>query len=278
MQYVMDVAISESEIKDIKEAVKENIHVNIDNYVTSFLQRRIQNRMTVTGIKSYSEYISYLKKDSVESLALNANLSINVTQFFRNPEMWDAFKEKVIPEVIKLSNDIRPIHAWSAGCAVGNESYSLAMMFSDAVQTKNKKFRVTATDINPTSIGVAETGQYELEILKNVPKPSFLKFLEKVDDNLYKFRDDLKKTIHFKVGDIASFSISQVDIIMCRNLLIYYDDAAKDLLFKKFYRTLKDDGFLVLGMAEVIPRSMKESFDVVDANVRIYRKNPSKPI
>ena len=131
----MSAVILESQVKDIKKIIKKNINVNIDNYVTSFLKRRNQNRMHVTGIESYSKYISYLDTDPLEPLELNANLSINVTEFFRNQKVWDIFEQKIIPNVIQLSNNSEPIHIWSAGCAVGNEAYSLAMMLSNAVWT-----------------------------------------------------------------------------------------------------------------------------------------------
>ena len=268
----MSDTILESQIKDIKEIVKKKIDVNIDHYATSFLERRILNQMHVAGITSFSKYISHLEEDPLESLELHANLSINVTQFFRNQNVWDVLKQKIIPEIVTQSNSSLPISIWSAGCAVGNEPYSLAMMFSDILQTKEKKFRVIATDINPTSIGIAKTGQYEFEILKNIPTSFLSKFLEKIDDHLYKFNDDIKKTIDFKVGDITSFGIKQVDIIICRNVLIYYHEGAKDLLFKKFYNTLNDGGFLILGMAEVVPSSMKKFFKTVNSDVKIYQK------
>lgn len=268
----MSTVILESQIKEIKKIVKKNIDVNIDNFVTSFLQRRIKVRMLSSDIEQISKYISFLDEDPLEALELNASLSINVTEFFRNQNPWDIFEQKIIPEISKSSNISDVISVWSAGCAVGNEAYSLAMMFSNAFQTKRKKFMITATDINPTSIGIATTGQYEYSLLKNIPNRYLSKFLEKIDDNLYKFNDDLKKNINFQVGDIASYNINQVDVIVCRNLLIYYGDDAKDLLFKKFHKALKYDGFLFLGMAETIPFSMKNFYVPVELGEKIYRK------
>lgn len=274
----MSTVILESQINEVKKIIKKNINVNIDHFVTSFLSRRIESRMLKTELKSCSKYVSFLDEDPLEALEFNACLSINVTQFFRNRDVWDVFQQKVIPEVIKLSNNSETAHIWSAGCATGDEPYSLAMMLSNALETKKKQFKITATDINPTLIGIAETGQYESEKFKNLPNSFLLKFFKKVDDDLYKFNDDLKKNIHFQVGDIASFDINQVEVIVCRNLLIYYSVDAQDLLFKKFYKTLKDGGFLVLGMAERISPSMKKSFEPVDSGVKIFRKIPSESI
>lgn len=268
----MTATILECQIIDIKKIVRKKIDVNIDQYASSFLERRVQNRMNMMGIKSYAEYISFLDEDFLESFELNSILSINVTQFFRNQTVWDVFKQKIIPEIISLPSSDQPISIWSAGCAIGNEPYSLAMMFSDMLQTNEKKFKIVANDINPTSIGIAKTGQYESEKLKNIPNSFLSKFLEKIDDDLYKFSDDLKKTINFQVGDVASFNINHVDVILCRNMLIYYADGAKELLFKKFHKTLNDGGFLVLGMAEDVPLSMKKFFKTVDLGMKIYQK------
>lgn len=266
----MSVVILESHIKEIKQIVKKNASINIDHYVTSFLQRRIKVRMISSEIEQISKYVSFLDEDPLEALELNASLSINVTEFFRNQNPWDVFEQKVIPEISKSSNISDVISIWSAGCAVGNEAYSLAMMLSNALG--KKQFMITATDINPTSIGIAETGQYEYSLLKNISKLYLLKFLEKIDDNLYRFNDDLKKNISFQVGDITSHNINPVDVIVCRNLIIYYGDNAKDLIFKKFHKTLKDDGFLFLGMAETLPFPMKKFFVPVELGSKIYRK------
>ena len=273
----MTATILECQIIDIKKIVRKKIDVNIDHYASSFLERRVQNRMNMIGITSCAEYISFLDEDFLESFELNSTLSINVTQFFRNQTVWDVFKQKIILEIISLSPSDQPISIWSAGCAIGNEPYSLAMMFSDMFQTNEKKFKIIANDINPTSIGIAKTGQYEFEKLKNIPNSFLSKFLEKIDDDLYKFNDDLKKTINFQVGDVASFNINHVDVILCRNMLIYYADDAKELLFKKFYKTLNDGGFLVLGMAEDVPLSMKKFFKTVDLGMKIYQKISLNP-
>ncbi|MCH7967248.1 MAG: protein-glutamate O-methyltransferase CheR [Thaumarchaeota archaeon] len=274
----MSAVILESQLKEIKKIVKKNIDVNIDHFETNFLSRRIERRMRIMGLKSSSKYVSFLDEDPLESLELNASLSINVTEFFRNREVWDVFQQKIIPKIIKLSNNYEKIRIWSAGCATGNEPYSLAMGLSNALKTKEKQFVIIATDMNPTSIEIAKTGKYESEVLKNIPNSLMSKFLEKIDDDLYKFNDGLKKFIHFQVGDVDSFNINQVDVIVCRNLLIYYSNDAKDLLFKKFHKTLKDGGFLVLGMAERIPSLMEKFFESVELRQKIYQKVSAESI
>jgi len=143
---------------------------------------------------------------------------------------------------------------------------------SKALETKKKQFVITATDMNPTSIGIAKNGKYDGDSLKNIPNWFMLKFLEKIDDNLYKFNDDLKKLINFQVGNISSINVKSTDVIVCRNVLIYYGNDAKDILFKKFYNTLKDDGFLILGTFEKIPESTDKFFEPVELAQKIYQK------
>lgn len=236
---MMGTVLLEPEIKKIKKIVKKNINVNIDGFQTSFLEHRIRRRMLSTGIESLSKYVSFLDEDPLEVLEFNASLSINVTEFFRDPAVWNVFEQKILPKVIRQSNDEQKIRIWSAGCATGDEPYSLAMILANYLETKKKQFQITATDINPTLVGIAKTGKYEGEKLKNVPDTLFSKFVEKIDDDLYKFNDDLKKFINFQVGDVASFIINPVDVIVCRNLLIYYGNDAQDLIFKKILSYIK---------------------------------------
>lgn len=267
----MSIVITESEVNKIKKIIKKNTIVNIDRYVTSFLQRRILGRMFSTKKKICSEYISFLEKDPIEALEFNASLSINVTEFFRDQKVWEIFQQKVIPDVIKQSNE-SIVRVWSAGCATGNEPYSLAISLYNALESLTKNFIIIANDINETLVGIARTGKYDWDALANISFQDLEKHLEKIGERLFKFNFDLKKSINFHVGDIASFNINQVDIIMCRNVLIYYTDDSKDLLFKKFHSTLKDNGFLILGMFENIPSSMKAHFKSISAPQRIYQK------
>lgn len=268
----MSQVILNDQMEEIKKIVKKNTSVNIDYYANSFLQRRIYSRMCITEIESLSKYISFLKDDPLETLEFNASLSINVTEFFRDQKVWDVFEQKVIPEVIKKVDNSEKIHIWSAGCATGNEPYSLAMMLSNALENSTKQFSIVANDMSPTLVAIAKTGKYEYDKLKKISNLLFSKFLEKIDDDLYKINDDIKKSISFQVDTVHSINLNPVDIIVCRNLLIYYGDAAKDLLFKKFYKTLKNDGFLILGMFENIPHCMDKYFKPVDVEKKIYQK------
>lgn len=274
----MSQVILDTHINEIKKIVKENADVNIDDYVTSFLNRRIQSRMCMIGIDSVSKYVSLLKNDFVEALEFNASLSINVTDFFRDQTVWDIFQEKIIPEVIKKSKDSDKIKVWSAGCATGNEPYSLAMMLANALEDVKKEFVITANDMNPTLVAIAETGKYEHQKLMKIPKLFFSKYLEKIDDELFQFKDDLKKSINFQTGKVSSIEIYPVDIIVCRNLLIYYGEESKNDLFNKFYMTLKDYGILILGMFERLPPTMEKFFENINAGQKIYRKIPLEKI
>jgi len=274
----MSQVILDTQINQIKKIVKENTDVNIDDYVTSFLNRRIQSRMCMIGIDSVSKYVSLLKDDFVEALEFNASLSINVTEFFRDQTVWDIFQEKIIPEVIKKSKDSDKIKVWSAGCATGNEPYSLAMMLANALEDVKKEFMITANDMNSTLVAIAETGKYEQQKLMKIPKSLFSKYLEKIDDDLFQFKDELKKSINFQTSKVNAIEIYPVDIIVCRNLLIYYGEEAKNDLFNKFYMTLKDYGILILGMFERLSPTMEKSFEIINAGQKIYRKIPLEKI
>lgn len=244
-------SIPEQELKTIKDEMLNSVGIDLTDFKVPFLTRRINARMMFKNIKSISEYVQLITNDPYEPLALYNSLSINVTECFRDPDVWNTFTTNVLPEIIKQKNG-KTIRIWSAGCATGQEPYSLAMMFNEAVGSTNTKFEIIATDMNKVSINIAMSGKYDLRSLKNIPSNLLPKYVQKIDDELYKIREDLTKSIKFQVADVSSFPIDSVDLIVCRNLLIYYGRDAQELLFKKFHKVLNKDGFVVLGMDETM--------------------------
>ncbi len=264
--------VSDDDIAKIKDQMFESIGTDLSDFKTPFLLRRINTRMVSKGIREGSEYAKLLSEDPIEALTLYNSFSINVTEFFRDTKVWGTFALEVIPQVIKQSTS-NEIKVWSAGCATGQEPYSLAIMLKESLANQKISFEITATDMNKVSIGIAKEGIYDEKSLKRIPTWLIPKYFEKLDNDLYKVRDDLKKSIKFVLGDVLTYPLASLDVVVCRNLLIYYSKTAQELLFKKFHNTLKNNGFVVLGMDEtMIGTEGAKLFKAIFPRERIFQR------
>lgn len=265
--------ISDADIEIIKEQMLQNIGTDLSDFKTPFLLRRINTRMMAKGIREGSEYAKLLSGDPLESLKLYNSFSINVTEYFRDPKVWGTFASEIIPQILKQAKT-DSIKIWSAGCATGQEAYSLAILFKESLENKKINFEIIATDMNKVSIGIAKVGLYDEKSLKKIPTWLIPKYFEKTDDGLWLVRDDLKKNVKFILGDVLTCQLEPLDVIVCRNLLIYYSKSAQELLFKKFSKSLKSGGFVVLGMDEtMIGTEGVKLFSAIFPRERIFKKN-----
>lgn len=266
-------AISEQDIETIKEKMFESVGADLTDFKTPFLLRRINTRMITKGITKGSEYARLISDDPLEALNLYNSFSINVTEYFRDPIVWGVFASEVIPQIIKQAKLSEPIKIWSAGCATGQEPYSLAILLKEALANKTINFEIVATDMNKVSISIAQNGQYDAKSIKKIPLWLIPKYFDQQDNGLYQIKDDLKKSTKFVLGDILSYPINLCDVIVCRNLLIYYSRPAQELLLKKFHKCLKKGGFIVLGMDEtMIGTNGANIFKAIFPRERIYQK------
>ena len=269
----LEVSISDQEMGEIKGQVFKKTGLDLSYFKPSFLERRINVRMKMLNITSGSEYAELLTSELDEVNSLYSSLSINVTKFYRDKRIWKTFSNNVIPNLLEEIKPSETIRIWSAGCASGEEPYSLAIMFSEALKNSTYRFRILASDINSKSIREAKNGVYTLETLKNLEPNLISKYFTKIRNDQYKVNQKIKVLITYNSGDIVTFPKSYLDVIFCRNLLIYYGKDAQDLIFKKFYNVLKDNRFLVLGMDETMwGHKISNSFVTINPRDRIYQK------
>ena len=270
-------SLSIQEMKIIKEQVLTSMGLDLSYFKTAFLERRINVRMKTLNIKSGSEYAQLISSNVDEITFLYDSLSINVTRFYRDKKVWESFSNFIVPKLLKLipSNEI--IRIWSSGCASGEEAYSLAIMFSEALQNEPVNFKIQATDINAHALEKARKGKYELDVLKNLEPNLISKYFTRIEKGKYQINQNIKDKVKFNLGDIVTFPTSNMDVVFCRNLLIYYGKDAQNLIYKKFKNVLKDNRFLVLGMDETLwGHPLARSFDAIHPRERIYQKKPSK--
>jgi chemotaxis protein methyltransferase CheR len=250
--------------------------LDLARYKPAFIKRRLDRRMRILNISEYSQYLFTLRDDRKEFEEIFASLSINVTNFFRDSTVFDQFQLSILPKILSNLGDAK-IRIWSAGCASGEEPYSIAMMFKQATEKlSDLKIEIIANDVNKYAIEFAQRGIYPAKNVESLP-PSVISvnFQKRINDKIveYEVKPDIKNMVTFKVGDILSDTMQHFDVIFCRNVLIYYEKEAQELIFTKFYKGLKEKGYLVLGMDETMfGRRCQKLFNPLMARERIYQK------
>ncbi|TBR25574.1 MAG: protein-glutamate O-methyltransferase CheR [Candidatus Nitrosotenuis sp.] len=268
----LNETISDQQLLLIEKIMQVKTGKDLHQFKRLFLNRRINARMKAVGVRDGSEYAKLLESNSTEPSALFKSFSINVTEFYRDSFVWECMSSKIIPQILKNSGSF-PLQVWSAGCASGEEPYSLAILLKEIIGTKNVKFNIIATDISADAISRAKHGQYLSQSLKNLSPHVVTKYFTPINNNTYQISESIKQLVTFQQGDIISFPIEHINLITCRNVLIYYDKPAQELVFKKFHKTLNDDGYLVIGQDEtMLGVGTAKSFSCILPRERIYSK------
>jgi chemotaxis protein methyltransferase CheR len=258
-------------MQQIKKIMLHRFGKDLNQFKRPFLNRRINARMRAVGVQDGSEYAKLLESDSNEPSLLFRSFSINVTEFYRDLFVWQHLSSQTVPQILQTSGGL-PLKIWSAGCASGEEPYSLAILLKEAVG-QNLKFNVVATDINKEALQTAKKGQYTSANLKNLSPQLIEKYFVKINNDAYEIKDEIKKLVSFEQGDILSFQIDRANLITCRNVLIYYDKPAQEIVFKKFHKVLMKNGFLVIGQDETMMGvEASKMFSCILPRERIYTK------
>ncbi len=230
--------------KDILNMTK----IDLNCYKEKQMKRRIDTLIGKTTAKTYDEYVVLLKKDKAIFEAFINFLTINVSEFYRNPDQWKILETKVFPELIKKNG--RSLKIWSAACSTGDEPYSLAMALSKQVPLS--QVRIYATDIDKQVLEKARVGLYNEKSIASVPDDLKRKYFKKIGAS-YQISDEIKKRVDFKEHNLLRDPYpSGCDLIVCRNVVIYFTDDAKDEIYKKFNQSLKAGGVLFIGSTEQI--------------------------
>jgi len=250
---------------------------DLSRYRRAYVERRIAARMRSVGATDFRSYAAHLDANDAEYTKLIDALSINVTEFFRDVTMWSMLRQRVLPELVerKVAGRSRSIRAWSAGCASGEEPYSIAMCLREALGPMADEWLLTvlATDLDRDALDTGERGVYPAAALKKIP-PVFVTRYTKRDPEEFTFTPELKKMVRFRAFSLFSDTpIRVVDLIMCRNVLIYFDKAQQQQLIEHFWHALARGGYLVLGKSEKAGGlQIAADFETIDGPERIYRK------
>ncbi len=249
--------------------------IDFRHYHQELLKRRVAIRVRANHMTSYSEYLRLLINKPEEYDRLLEVMCINVSEFFRDFEVWNALRavlEKEIRARLELNNNFFRI--WSAGCANGEEPFSLAVLMKEILAFENRPFTIdiNATDIDKKVLEFVRDPVYSQESLKNVSKYLLTKYFDGHGGS-YRPKEELKSVISFKSLDLTSDAlIRDVDLIVCRNVFIYYDRNLQEQILMKFYKALRPGGILMMGKVESLILEAREIFQEVNIDARIYRK------
>jgi chemotaxis methyl-accepting protein methylase len=261
------------ELQLLKEQIRRDVGFYCDGYKEHCLRRRIAVRMRARGLHTYRDYAALLQTDALEYQKLRDAVTINVSKFYRNPEVWQIVDEKVLPGLFAAS---RPIRIWSAGCASGEEPYSIAMLLRDhALRTGQQdalsRFDVLGTDIDAASLENAQRGEYAPFAFTDIPADVRAQWFE--PPQLTQVKRVIMDSVRFDTRDLitAEFS-SGYDVIFCRNVVIYFERAVQEALFAKFHEALAPGGHLVLGKVETLFGRSGSLFAPVSQRERVFVK------
>ena len=243
-------------------------------YKHGTLQRRIERRMALASITRHDmgQYLTMLRENRQEVDLLAEDLLINVTSFFRDPKVFDLLAEKIIPDLIHNQAPDIPLRIWIAGCSTGEEAYSLAMLFREAITavSANITLQVFASDVDADAVATARDGLYAEAIKAEVSPARLARFFTK-EERSYRVTPELRGSVIFTVQDVLSDPpFSRLDMISCRNLLIYLGPEAQAKVISLFHFALRDGGTLLLGSAESVGAS-DGRFSVISKAARLYR-------
>ncbi|GGI78140.1 CheR family methyltransferase [Legionella impletisoli] len=256
--------------------IKNMSGLDFSQYRPSCLKRRIDSRLRLINLQSYEDYLTFLDLNPSEIDALLNYLTINLTEFYRDKEAWNIIAHEVAPSIIeeKATERRSSINIWSAGSSSGEEAYTLAMIFLEALGKQKKEFSlmIYGTDIDVASLERAKAGRYPAKNLEFLPK-SMLKRYFIQDNEDYVVSPLLKKVTQFQRHDlISSKPLKSMDLIVCRNVLIYFNRPLQANIFEMFHQSLKKNGFLMLGKTEFLLSNVAHRFEIYHLRERIYKK------
>ena len=261
-------------LRDLLAQVSAQTNIDFRNYKSSTILRRIGRRMAVSHIATLRDYGEYLRTRPEEVDELVKAFLINVTGFFRDPEAFQVLKETIIPDLIKRGRENgRTIRMWSAGCATGEEPYSLALLLADKLDRdfSDWNIKIFATDLAEDSLAFARRGLYPETVLTDMPEEYRIRFFEKIDHG-FRISKTLRQVVIFGHQDISKgVPFPRIDLVACRNVLIYLKPEMQQAVLDLFAFSLSPTrGYLFLGKAETT-RPTKATFDLVNKQWKIYR-------
>jgi len=262
-----------AQFEALLDYLKRSRGFDFTGYKRSSLMRRVLKRMQMVAIGDYGDYLDYLEVHPEEFAHLFNTILINVTAFFRDEAAWDYLTQDIIPQVLADKTDGDPVRVWSAGCASGEEAYTVAMLLAEALGPAafRQRVKIYATDVDEEALAQARQAGYTDKNLQPVPAELREKYFE-LAGNRYVFRADLRRSIIFGRHDLVHDApISRLDLLVCRNVLMYFNAETQAHILARLHFALNDIGYLFLGKAEML-LTHANLFNPADLKHRIFTK------
>lgn len=243
--------------ESFKKSIYDMTKIDLNAYKERQMKRRIEALITKHNINSFSDYVIKLKTDKAAFDEFINYITINVSEFYRNPEQWALLESEVFPYL--MDHFGKELRIWSAACSTGDEPYSLAMLLTKFMPIN--RIKIIATDIDKTVMEKAKAGFYNVKSLKALPQEFINKYFNKINDKTYQISDQIKACVEFKQHDLLRDPYpANCDMVVCRNVLIYFTDEAKNKIYSDFHKALKKDGLLFVGSTEQIIQAQQIGF------------------
>ena len=263
--------ITDEDFAEIRDILFAGRGFDLDGYKDRCIKRRIAARIRNLGYRRIAGYIALLENNDAEQEQLLEALTIHVSQFFRNPTTFSMLEEKILPELLRKRRGEGEVKVWSVGCAGGEEPYSIALL-CDELCGPHDLVSILGTDVSADILKKARTGVYETHRLVEVPDPVLSKYFSR-EGVRYRLNGRICAKVRFLRHDILQDrSFSRLDLILCRNMLIYFSRHEQERILRTLANALVPEGLLVLGRAETMVSENRELFTCVDPTERIYRK------
>lgn len=269
----MTISDQNPELENLLEYIRRTRGFDFSGYKRSSLSRRIHKRMQTVGIDNYSQYLDYLEVHPDEFVELFNTILINVTAFFRDPQAWEYIASEIIPRIIASKQASKPIRVWCAGCASGEETYTLAMLLAQALgmEQYSTRVKVFATDVDEEALNQARQASYTAKEVQSLAPELLATYFER-NNSRYTVQKELRRCVIFGRHDLVQDApISRIDLLVCRNTLMYFNTETQSHILDRFHFGLNDGGYLMLGKAEML-LSRNHCFSPVDLRRRVFTK------
>ena len=269
---------SQSDLKGVLALLKARLKYDFSAYKSGTIGRRIRRRMNLLRFAKLSEYLEHLRSNGNELRQLADDMLINVTCFFRDSEVWPQVEEKIIAPLLDKAGD-EPVRIWVPACSSGEEAYTLAILFEEhcASRSSNCDWQIFATDLDEDAIAQGREGLYPQSIAADLTPERLRKYFRQ-EENRYRVEKRLRERVVFAQQNLlADPPFSRLDLVSCRNLMIYLDTAHQKQVIETFHFALKEDGYLMLGTSETVPSNSRE-FKTLSGKAHLYERKPGRSV
>ena len=267
--------LTDSEFEQFRKLIYKESGISFSETNRSILDSRLHDRLRKTGIATIKDYYDKLQKDEEEMKVMLDSITTNLTRFFRNQAHFDALVNYILPELIKVKKTQNKtcITVWSAGCSTGEEPYSLALILKDKLPAPYT-FKIVASDLSLTSLLVGQKGFYPASRISGIPDDYLTRFFTQTDNGGYQVKKEIMDTIRFDYHNLThETGLKNLDIVFCRNVLIYFDEAAQLEVINKFWDSMAAKSYLFIGHSESL-FGMNTKFQFLKTDwACLYQKN-----